>query len=67
VREAVADHKTDGCPVGNPGVMKPGSDGVGIPGDVVAGRPLALELDAPLLAVAGQFCRKGFGKAFGHA
>jgi len=67
VRKPVADHKTDGCAIGNPGVMKPGSNGVGISGDLVAGIPPALELDARLLAVAGQSCRERFGKAFGHA
>jgi hypothetical protein len=47
--------------------MKPGSNGVGISGDLVAEIPPALELDARLLAVAGQSCREGFGKAFGRA
>jgi len=42
------------------------SDGIGILGDVVAGIPAALELDARSLAVARQRCRKRFGKAFGH-
>ena len=66
VREPVADHETDGCAVGNPGVLKPGSDGVGVSRDVVAGVPAAFELDALLLAVAREACRELFGKALGH-
>ena len=67
VRQPVAYHQTDRCAVGDAGIAQHRSDGIGILGDVVAGIPAALELDARLLAVARQTCRERFGKAFGHA
>ena len=65
--QPVADHQTDGCAIGDAGICKHRGDGVGVSGDVVAGVPAALELDARLIAVARQPCRELFGKAFGHA
>jgi hypothetical protein len=65
--QPVADHEADGRAVWHAGVAEPGRDRVGVFGDVGAGVPAALELDALLLAVARQPRRKGFGKAFGHA
>ena len=65
--QPVADHQADRCIVGDAGIAQHLRDGVGVFGDVVAGVPAALELDARLLAVARQPCGELFGKAFGHA
>ena len=67
VLQAIADHQTDRRIVGDAGIAQQPRDGVGVFGDVVAGVPAALELDARLLAVARQPCRELFGKPFGHA
>jgi hypothetical protein len=67
VRQSVADHETDGVAVRHARLTKGGRDRVAVCGDVVARIPAALELDARLVAVAGQPCREGFGKAFRHA
>ena len=64
--QAVADHQPDRCIVGDPRFAQHRGDGVGVSGDLVAGVPPALELDALLLAIARQPCRELFGKAFGH-
>jgi hypothetical protein len=63
MREPVTHHHADGCVRDNSCLTELSVKRGNVGGDVAAGEPAFLELHTRLVSVAGQGCRKGFGKS----